>query len=457
MQNKGFVRLLAGALLLVCLFYLSFSFVTANYDKKAKEYAGGSQERYYNFMDSVSGDEVWLGYTLKQCREKEINLGLDLKGGMNVTLEVSVADILRALSNYNTTPAFNEALNATRIRQARSGENFLKIFQEEFEKLDPGARLSTIFSTYELKDKIQLSTSNDEVIKILQHEVNSAIDNSFNVLRSRIDRFGVVQPNIQRLDVEGRILVELPGIKEPERVRKLLQGSANLEFWETYKLSALSSRLEEVNTILRDINSLNRKENSSAVANEAETLAQAIEVSEQAEAVEALSGDAFNTDSLTEALKSVDAATGNDEESYEKFKEEYPLFAVLSPGQDGNSPVLGYATGADTAKVNAIFQMRQVREVMPSNLRLSWSVKPLNPEAKQPVFALIALKVTSRDGRAPLEGDVVTDASMTYAQYSSYAAVSMKMNAEGAKVWARLTKVNVGNQLAIVLDGYTYS
>ena len=235
MQNKGFVRLLAAALLLVCLFYLSFSFVTSHYDKKAKEYAGGSTERYYNYMDSVSGDEVWIGYTLKQCREKEINLGLDLKGGMNVTLEVSVADILRALSGYNTSPAFNEALNATRIRQARSGDNFLRIFKEEFEKIDPNARLSTIFSTLELKDKIQLSTSNDEVIKVLQQEVNSAIDNSFNVLRSRIDRFGVVQSNIQRLDVEGRILVELPGVKEPDRVRKLLQGSAQLAFWETYK------------------------------------------------------------------------------------------------------------------------------------------------------------------------------------------------------------------------------
>ena len=456
MQNKGFVRLLAAALLLVCLFYLSFSFVTSHYDKKAKEYAGGSTERYYNYMDSVSGDEVWIGYTLKQCREKEINLGLDLKGGMNVTLEVSVADILRALSGYNTSPAFNEALNATRIRQARSGDNFLRIFKEEFEKIDPNARLSTIFSTLELKDKIQLSTSNDEVIKVLQQEVNSAIDNSFNVLRSRIDRFGVVQPNIQRLDVEGRILVELPGVKEPERVRKLLQGSANLEFWETYKLEELSSRLEQANAAIREINRLNQQDHQAPAVSELETIEQAVEVAEEAQVAETLTDNSLNADSLTQALKALETTEGNAQD-LEKYKEEYPLFYVLNPAQNGNGPVLGYATGADTAKVNAMFATRQVREIMPSNLRLSWSVKPVNPEAKQPLFALIALKVSSRDGRAPLEGDVVTDASMTYAQYSSYAAVSMKMNAEGAKTWARLTKENIGREIAIVLDGYTYS
>ena len=373
MQNKGFVRLLAAALLLVCLFYLSFSFVTSHYDKKAKEYAGGSTERYYNYMDSVSGDEVWIGYTLKQCREKEINLGLDLKGGMNVTLEVSVADILRALSGYNTSPAFNEALNATRIRQARSGDNFLRIFKEEFEKIDPNARLSTIFSTLELKDKIQLSTSNDEVIKVLQQEVNSAIDNSFNVLRSRIDRFGVVQPNIQRLDVEGRILVELPGVKEPERVRKLLQGSGNLEFYETYKMGELINRLEQANTAIREVNRLNKQNQQVPAVSELET-----------------------TEGNTQDL--------------EKFREEYPLFVVLNLGQNVNSPVLGYATGADTAKVNSMFSTRQVREIMPSNLRLSWSFKPINQETKQPMYELIGLKVSSRYGRSESDGGVVTDA-----------------------------------------------
>ena len=209
MQNKGFVRLLAAALMLVCLFYLSFSFVTNSYSRKADEYAKGDNEKYYNFMDSVAGEKVWLGYTLRECREKEINLGLDLKGGMNVTLEVSVSDILRALSDYNNSEIFNNAIEAARVRQARSGENFLNLFVEEFHKIDPNAKLSTVFSTYDLKDQIQPSTSDAEVVRILQEQINSAIDNSFNVLRNRIDRFGVVQPNIQNLDVEGRILVIL--------------------------------------------------------------------------------------------------------------------------------------------------------------------------------------------------------------------------------------------------------
>ena len=378
MQNKGFVKLLAAALLLVCLFYLSFRFVTSLDDNKAE------------------------------------------KGGMNVTLEVSVADIVRSLSGYNNSPIFNEALDATRIRQERLGDNFLKIFQEEFEKIDPNARLSTIFSTLELIDKIQLSTSNDEVINVLQQEVNSAIDSSFNVLCSRIDQFGVVQPNIQRLDVEGRILVELPGVKEPERVRKLLQGSGNLEFYETYKMGELINRLEQANTAIREVNRLNKQ-------------------NQQAPAVSELETTEGNTQDL------------------EKFREEYPLFVVLNLGQNVNSPVLGYATGADTAKVNSMFSTRQVREIMPSNLRLSWSFKPINQETKQPMYELIALKVSSRDGRSALDGDVVTDANISFPQYSSYPAICMKMNAEGSRIWARLTKENIGREIAIVLDGYTYS
>ena len=456
MQNKGIVRILAAALMLVCLFYLSFSFVTSHYTNKANEYAQGDSREFYNFMDSVGGEKVWLGYTLKECREKEINLGLDLKGGMNVTLEVSVADILRALSGYNTSPVFNEALNATRIRQSKSGDDFLRLFKEEFEKLDPNARLSTIFGTLELKDKIQLSTSNDEVIKVLQEEVNSAIDNSFNVLRSRIDRFGVVQPNIQRLDVEGRILVELPGIKEPERVRKLLQGSANLEFWETYKFGELKGRLDQANAAIRDLNRLNKQAQQTQVESATEVLEDALQVAEAETKIEDETGEAISLDSLAKDLKA-GQASGNNEDEIAKMREEYPLYAMLQNDGQDNTPVLGYASGADTSRVNAMLQLRQVREVLPSNLRLSWTVKPINPESKQPVFALIALKVTNRDGRAPLSGDVVTDAQMDYGQFSSYATVSMKMNAEGAKTWARLTKENIGREIAIVLDGYTYS
>ena len=441
MQNKGFVRLLAVALMLICLFYLSFSVVTNNYDKKAKAYANGDDQEYYNFMDSVGGEKVWLGYTLRECREKEIGLGLDLKGGMNVQLEVSVADVLRALSDYNTNENFNEALQLSRQRQAKSGENFLKIFQEEFEKLDPNARLAGIFSTYDLKDRISSSATNDEVVKVLQEEVNSAIDNSFNVLRSRIDRFGVVQPNIQRLDVEGRILVELPGVKEPERVRKLLQGSANLEFWETYKYAEVAPYLEQANAVIRDMNRATEEANATT------------EVVEEVKVEEVV---AETTDSVADLAAELTAETETTEADREEMRREYPLFSVLQPMQNAG-PVVGLALASDTAEVNDMLAMKQVAELFPRELRFVWTVKPMDPEAQQPVYELIAIKVTNRDGRAPLEGDVVTDARADFDQYSAGATVSMKMNAEGAKTWARLTKENIGREVAIVLDGYAYS
>ena len=338
MQNKGFVRLLAVALMLICLFYLSFSVVTNNYDKKAKAYANGDDQEYYNFMDSVGGEKVWMGYTLRECREKEIGLGLDLKGGMNVQLEVSVADVLRALSDYNTNENFNQALQISRQRQAKSGENFLKIFQEEFEKLDPNARLAGIFSTYDLKDRISSSATNDEVVKVLQEEVNSAIDNSFNVLRSRIDRFGVVQPNIQRLDVEGRILVELPGVKEPERVRKLLQGSANLEFWETYKYAEVAPYLEQANAVIRDLNRATEEANTTDVV-------------EEVKAEEVVAEVAETTDSIADLAAELTAETETTEADREEMRREYPLFSILQPMQNAG-PVVGLALASDTADVN---------------------------------------------------------------------------------------------------------
>ncbi len=448
MQNKGFVRLLAVALMLICHFYLSFSVVTNNYDKKAKAYANGDDQEYYNFMDSVGGEKVWLGYTLRECREKEIGLGLDLKGGMNVQLEVSVADVLRALSDYNTNENFNQALQLSRQRQAKSGENFLKIFQEEFEKLDPNARLAGIFSTYDLKDRISSSATNDEVVKVLQEEVNSAIDNSFNVLRSRIDRFGVVQPNIQRLDVEGRILVELPGVKEPERVRKLLQGSANLEFWETYKYAEVAPYLEQANAVIRDMNRATEEANATEVVEEPKA--------EEIKAEEVVAEAAETTDSVADLAAELTAETETTEADREEMRREYPLFSVLQPMQN-NGPVVGLALGSDTAEVNDMLAMKQVASLFPRELRFVWTVKAMDPEAKQPVFELIAIKVTNRDGRAPLEGGVVTDARADFDQYSAGATVSMKMNAEGAKTWARLTKENIGREVAIVLDGYAYS
>jgi SecD/SecF fusion protein len=253
MQNKGFVKVFAVLLTLVCLFYLSFSFVTRYYNNKAAEYAGGDPSKESLYLDSLSTQKVWLGYTLKQCREMEISLGLDLKGGMNVVLELNVADVIRSLSNNNQDENFNKALTSAYARQATSQKDFIDLFAEEYKNLDSGARLSAIFSTFELKDKITPQSTDAQVVAVLKEELKSAIDNSFNVLRTRIDRFGVVSPNIQRLETAGRILVELPGVKEPERVRKLLQGSANLEFWETYQLPEVYQQLVAADNILATV------------------------------------------------------------------------------------------------------------------------------------------------------------------------------------------------------------
>ena len=265
MQNKGFIRVVAVLLTLICLFYLSFSVVTAIYNNKAKEYAAGDEAKYKHYIDSISTEKVyWWYYTYQQCREMEISLGLDLKGGMNVVLELNVADVIRSLSNNNQDENFNKALDLAYAHQATSQKDFIDLFAEEYKKLDSGARLSAIFSTFELKDKITPQSSDAQVVSVLKQELQSAIDNSFNVLRTRIDRFGVVSPNIQRLETAGRILVELPGVKEPERVRKLLQGSANLEFWETYKLPEIYQQLVAADNVLATI--LSKETSADSVA-----------------------------------------------------------------------------------------------------------------------------------------------------------------------------------------------
>ena len=449
MQNKGLVRLFAIALTLVCLFYLSFSFVTGTYNKKAKEYAAGDKLKEYNYLDSIASEKVWLGYTLKECREKEINLGLDLKGGMNVTLEVSVPDIIRSLSDFNTNATFNQALvEATKLQQTNSQIPYLDLFVKTYTKLDPNAKLATIFSTFELKDKISLTTSNDDVVKVLRTEVDGAISNSFNVLRTRIDRFGVVQPNIQKLDRTGRILIELPGIKEPERVRKLLQGSANLEFWETYDISEIYPNLAQANSLLYAMQSASGK---SAVKVDT-TAAKTTEANKVAKAVN-------KVDSLKAALgkmaKKVESKTDSTK-MREQSRKENPLFAILQVDpRGGRGPIVGLAQSKDTAQINAYFATKQVKEVLPRDLGLRWTVKAIDKKGE--IFQLVAIKITNRDGRAPLGGDVITDARADFTQTSAYANVSMSMNAEGSKTWARMTKDNIGKSIAIALDGYIYS
>ena len=444
MQNKGLVRILAVCLALVCAFYLSFSLVTSHYDKAAKEYAAGDAAKEYQYLDSIAAKKVWFGYTLKECREKEINLGLDLKGGMNVTMEVSVPDILDALSGHNETPNYKEALALAKQKQKSSGADFVTLFIESYREIDPEGQLASIFSTFELKDKVTLNTTNAEVEKVIREEVDGAIQNSFNVLRTRIDRFGVVQPNIQKLAQPGRILIELPGIKEPERVRKLLQGSANLEFWETYEASELLPMLAQIN-----------REFAASAPQEAEEA--------QAEEAQAEEAPKAESDDLADLVENIDAdsvaAEADQAAQIAEYKKNNPLFAVLNPsinqaGQAYRGPVVGTVHYVDTAKVSAMLNSQIAKAVLPRDVRFYWTVKSID-EANA-YYQLVALKA-QRDGRASLEGDVITDARADFSQVSAYANVSMSMNAEGAKTWQRITKDNIGKSVAIVLDGFVYS
>ena len=455
MQNKGFVKVFAVLLTLVCLFYLSFSFVTRHYNAQAVEYAAGDPAKESAYLDSLSTQKVWLGYTLKECREMEITLGLDLKGGMNVVLELNVADVIRSLSNKNQDENFNKALDLAYSHQATSQKDFIDLFAEEYKKLDSGARLAAIFSTFELKDKITPQSTDAQVISVLKSELQSAIGNSFNVLRTRIDRFGVVSPNIQRLETAGRILVELPGVKEPERVRKLLQGSANLEFWETYDLPEIYQQLVAADNVLATV--LSAKANLEEEAAEASEKAEAKEET-QAETKEAATSEA---DSLLAKIGEEKAETAAAAQSMEEFAKLHPLFALLQinqyNGQLAPGATVGLALAKDIEKINEYLNMRQVKEVLPRNLSLKWGVKAV--DAKEQYFELYAIKVTNRDGSPALGGDVVTDANADFIQQAgrSEQVVSMSMNAEGAKAWARLTKENIGRSVAIVLDNMVYS
>ena len=453
MQKKGLVKVFAVLLTLVCMFYLSFSFVTRHYNSKAAEYAGGDPVKESSYLDSLSTQKVWLGYTLKECREMEISLGLDLKGGMNVVLELNVADVIRSLSNNNQDENFNKALDLAYENQATSQKDFIDLFAEEYKKLDNGARLSAIFSTFELKDKITPQSSDAQVIAVLKEELKSAIDNSFNVLRTRIDRFGVVSPNIQRLETAGRILVELPGVKEPERVRKLLQGSANLEFWETYNLPEIYQQLVAADNMLATIL---KSDDTAAVGSDTT----AIEATEEVVADNAAAETTNDADSLLAKIGE-DKPEAQAAKSMEEFAKQHPLFAVLQinqyNGQLAPGPVVGIADKKDIAKINEYLNMKQVKDILPRNLSLKWGVKAI--DEKEQYFYLYAIKMTNRDGTPALGGDVVTDANADFVQQAgrSEQQVSMTMNAEGAKAWARLTKENIGKAVAIVLDDMVYS
>ena len=465
MQNRGAIKAIAIILAIACAYQLSFTFVARNIEKKAARYAEGfpvelQQERQQSYLDSIKSQKVFLGFTYKQVKEREINLGLDLKGGMNVMLEISVEDVVRALSNDSQDPIFNAALSQARSEQKNSAEDFITLFSRAYADLSGNAPLALIFNTQELREKITPTSTNEQVIRVLREEAESAIDNSFNVLRSRIDRFGVTQPNIQKIGASGRILVELPGVKEPERVRKLLQGTASLEFWLTYNNTEIFPMLEQANAVVKEL----QKASDAAAAGEEQQALQDTEVVDVTEITDgqvtevAVSEESAEQDLLDELENRPDAAamTGADE----AVMDEFPLFAKLSPalsetGQIMNGPVIGYAKSYDTAAVNSMLNTPQVRMLLPRDVKLMWGVKPIDPA--ETTYELYAIKANTRDGKAPLDGSAVADAKGDFAEQGSAAEVSMTMTPTGAKTWARMTADNIGEFIAIVLDGYVYS
>lgn len=453
MQNKGLISALAIALTLVCIYQLSFTAASFKVKKEAREYAAGDLNKEVAYMDSVASlpKDQWgfLGNTYKEVQSKEINMGLDLKGGMNVVLEISVEDIVRALSNYNSDKTFNDAIALAKQKQlGGSNEDFITLFVRSFEEIDPNARLAAVFGTVELKDRINFNSSNADVQKVLETEANSAIDNAFNVLRNRIDRFGVVQPNISHLQPRGRILVELPGVKDPQRVRDLLQGTANLEFWETYENAEVIGFLMQANEFLRSVMP------TQSVATVTDSVASPVTAAVQDTAA---TGDKSLLD-----IVSSDTATAAEASTLEEFTRQNPLFGLLRPnvspeGQPEQSSIVGFTAGKDTARVNDYLAMNQIKSLFPRELKFYWSQSPHKYDPTNTLYELHAIKITTRDGRAPLTGDVVTAARPSTGVTGADIKVDFSMNAEGAKIWQRMTRDNVGRCIAVVLDDYVRS
>ena len=461
MQSKGWIRLVAILLAIASIWQLSFTAVTTIQEKKAEKFAEKAavaaqnsadfakvaieDQAYYLdsirkdcnrvYIDSISNRKVFLWNTYKECKTKEINLGLDLKGGMNVMLQVQLQDLVKALAGNNADPAFLKALSLAKERSVNSREDFITLFADAWKEVSGGQRLAKIFGTYEMKDRIKAESTDAEVIAVIREEAESAVANSFNVLRNRIDRFGVTQPSIQKLGNSGRILVELPGVKEPERVRKLLQGTASLEFWETFTNQEVAVYLAEANSKLAEI----------------------LADGEEEVAVEEPAADSSAAESVADTLLNAELASQETSKELEAYRKANPLLAVLTPSQTGDA-CIGFAAAIDTAKVNKYLKMPQIAEIFPAEFRAMWTVHPSERLAADNIYELVAIKSTSKTGKAKLDGGVVTDARTVYENgQNGEPSVSMSMNAEGANIWARMTGDNVGKQIAIVLDGMVYS
>lgn len=436
MQNKGIVIVTAVLLTLASIFYLSFSVATSYYDSQIAKIKDPIAQQDYK--DSVK----YLGiYSYQDCLETQIGLGLDLKGGMNVILEVSVPDVVTALAEYKTDAAFVKSINEAKAEEETSQKDFLSLFIEAYKRNAPGHHLSEIFATQRLQGKVSPQSSDSEVEKVLREEIQSAIDNSFTVVRTRIDKFGVVQPNIQKLEgQEGRIMVEMPGIREPERIRRLLQGSANLEFWETYNAEEIIPYLVQINQNLANNNS-----NTSDTTAVDTTAAKKKAPAKAQESKFKLANKEGETTQASATKVSAEAKKAN------------PLLSMLTTTGAGSLSVVGYANVLDTAEVNKIIYSAMAKKILPSDCKLLWSAKPTDALSVKNMFELHAIKVTSTNGRAPLEGDVVTTATDQFNHVTGAPEVSMEMNSDGARRWAALTKANIGKAIAIVLDGSVYS
>ena len=459
MQSKGAIRFVTICLLLACLWQLSFTAMTALHNRKAEKRAEqlaaradisaiAEADRAFfldsirkiesrRYTESISGEKVYLGYTFKQVQNQEINLGLDLKGGMNVMLQVQLEDLVRALTDAKIAagPEFARAIELARQRSVNSQSDFISLFSEAWKEVAPGTRLAQVFGTFEMRDRIKPESTDEQVVSVIKEEAESAVANSFNVLRNRIDRFGVTQPSIQKIGNTGRILVELPGVKEPERVRKLLQGTASLEFWPTFTYEEMAGYLDEANSRLAEVLSYEAPAAADSAAGES---------------------DAEASDAVAQELQAQNAAS--DDAVMAAARKANPLYAVLSPSGLRGNACIGFAAAADTALVNKYLRMPEIAAIFPTEFRPMWSVQPSSYMQSDNIYELVAIKDASRDGKAPLDGGVVTDAHVDYDQRRGGSpGVSMTMNAEGANIWARLTKENIGRQVAIVLDGTVYS
>lgn len=478
MQNKGLIWSFIILLSLACLYQLSFTWVAQGIESDAKDFGNGSAELEEVYLDSMASQPVYplFDFTYGEVRKNVLNLGLDLKGGMNVTLEVSVADVVKALSSNSSDETFQAAIALAKEKQKSNQDNFVSLFADAWNETAGDKKLSSIFYTLENKEKIERDATNEEVIEFIREETDAAFDRTFEVLRTRVNLFGVAQPNIQKLDASDRILVELPGVKNKDRVRQLLQGTAKLEFWETFDNAQVYSYLAQANDKLNLIKGGEEvKADTTSTSTDSSLVTEVMNevvdaVVEESDSINSLDSSDMTTedgansllDELTEGEDSTGAAAND--QSFEDFAKDNPLFAILSPAiyqndqgnyVPGDGPIVGYVAIKDTAKVNEYLRMPELASIFPNDLRLLWTAKPFDEDGK--FLQLIAIEVKSRDGRAPLEGDVITDAFQDFSQFGGSPEITMKMNSLGAQTWKRLTGENIGKSIAIVLDNYVYS